>query len=62
MTFTKYTYMYMYIYRDTKLFVLYDCFAESEYMSLDIASIWFCVPWFTLGWFCKGNKLALLKG
>ena len=26
-------------------------------MSLDIASIWFCVPWFTLGWFCQGNKM-----
>ena len=25
-------------------------------ISLDIASIWFCVPWFTLGWFCQGNN------
>ena len=29
-------------------------------MSLDIASIWFCVPWFTLGWFCQGNNLMNL--
>ena len=44
------TYIYEYIfvgYNGSLGLVL----VESDYMSLDIASFWFRVPWFTLGWF-----------